>query len=685
VSRTQRLAAYSGVTLFSANNWQVPVCFLTAGYAGDKTNIRTTIENTWGRSGLTFTGWGSCANPPPANSVPIELVEDGGSGGVAAAGLGSRLGGGANAPQIQLFFGSSRAFLLSNSVHEMGHALGFPHEMQRDDKTTCPTPAGADSQWDILPGIPKASPYDPDSIMNYCRDYDRDGNGDINGGGETDDNFALTNLDLAGVRLLYGTRPNETLDAAFALVAGNTNTGTWTPAGQNSWNSAGAVNSATRNGVGSYTVTFPRIGNSAGGNVQVTGGTTRQCKMSSWSVTSSSVNVAVNCKNEYSQAADAEFMVSYVRRFDNPGIGEGAYLYYSGSSVPATYSWNSMGGTNSVTRNGTGSYTATLPSIGADGVANGTVIVTGYGTDATHCKVANWSLSGSNVLVNVLCFDHANASDSAFSLSYSRQSPTGTPSVGYLWANDPSNTALYYPLSGYRALKINRGDGTHSWSDNAFSVQRQTIGSYLVRFKDLPYTSDPQLLYEKSSVHVTAYGNNSNYCTLGSRWGDDVNGYVTVNCWNYSGVASDTVFAVSYGSTLSANGPVYGIRANANNQIVTAENAGASSLIANRTAIGAWERFELISNGDFTVSLFALINRRYVTAENAGAAALIANRTGIGNWEMFRRTKNADGSLSFTAVVNGKYVTAEDGGNSPLIANRTAIGDWEKFRLEGAP
>jgi hypothetical protein len=33
-----------------------------------------------------------------------------------------------------------------------------------------------------------------------------------------------------------------------------------------------------------------------------------------------------------------------------------------------------------------------------------------------------------------------------------------------------------------------------------------------------------------------------------------------------------------------------------NNMLVTAENAGASPLIANRTAIGPWEEFDLVGN-----------------------------------------------------------------------------------------
>jgi hypothetical protein len=45
--------------------------------------------------------------------------------------------------------------------------------------------------------------------------------------------------------------------------------------------------------------------------------------------------------------------------------------------------------------------------------------------------------------------------------------------------------------------------------------------------------------------------------------------------------------------------------------------------------------FALVHNGDGSVSLRANANNNYVTAENAGAAPLIANRTAIGPWEEF--------------------------------------------------
>ena len=71
-----------------------------------------------------------------------------------------------------------------------------------------------------------------------------------------------------------------------------------------------------------------------------------------------------------------------------------------------------------------------------------------------------------------------------------------------------------------------------------------------------------------------------------------------------------------------------------------ADNNGAASLIANRTAVGLWETFQLLHNGDGSVTLRAAVNSQLVTAENAGAAALIANRTAVGPWEEFDLISN---------------------------------------------
>jgi len=127
--------------------------------------------------------------------------------------------------------------------------------------------------------------------------------------------------------------------------------------------------------------------------------------------------------------------------------------------------------------------------------------------------------------------------------------------------------------------------------------------------------------------------------------------------------------------------PVISLRSHANAQLVTADNAGAAPLIANRAAIGPWEQFDLLDAGNGNIALRAHANGLVVTAENAGTASLIANRTAVGLWETFQLVHNPDGSVALRALVNSMFVTAENAGAAPLIANRAAIGPWEEFDL----
>ena len=90
--------------------------------------------------------------------------------------------------------------------------------------------------------------------------------------------------------------------------------------------------------------------------------------------------------------------------------------------------------------------------------------------------------------------------------------------------------------------------------------------------------------------------------------------------------------ALSYHPAIPFGAPV-SINARANLRYVSAENAGSSALLADRDAVGSWEKFQFINLGNGNVALEALVNGRYVTAENAGSSALIANRTAIGAWE----------------------------------------------------
>lgn len=129
---------------------------------------------------------------------------------------------------------------------------------------------------------------------------------------------------------------------------------------------------------------------------------------------------------------------------------------------------------------------------------------------------------------------------------------------------------------------------------------------------------------------------------------------------------------------------VIGLRAAVNGRFVTAENAGASALIANRTSIGPWETFDVVPIGGGLYGLRAHANGKYVCADAAGASPLIANRTSIGPWETFDLPLQSDGSTAIRAMVNRRFVTAESAGARPLIANRTSVGPWEKFTTTGS-
>ncbi|MBJ6361385.1 glycoside hydrolase family 95-like protein [Paenibacillus sp. GCM10012307] len=84
---------------------------------------------------------------------------------------------------------------------------------------------------------------------------------------------------------------------------------------------------------------------------------------------------------------------------------------------------------------------------------------------------------------------------------------------------------------------------------------------------------------------------------------------------------------------VDAGGGAVALLATINNKYVTA--SATASLIADATTIGTAQKFNWISNSDGTFSLQAVVNGQYVCADSAGVAALIANRPAIGSWEKF--------------------------------------------------
>ncbi|MCC7376586.1 MAG: FAD-binding protein [Verrucomicrobiales bacterium] len=115
---------------------------------------------------------------------------------------------------------------------------------------------------------------------------------------------------------------------------------------------------------------------------------------------------------------------------------------------------------------------------------------------------------------------------------------------------------------------------------------------------------------------------------------------------------------------------------------VCAENGGGGNLVADRSAIREWERFEMVylQREPTRIGLRAA-NGQFVCAETGGGTELKANRHELRSWEKFELVRATGGKVALR-VANGQYVCAE-GGAGKLVANRSAVREWESFELVG--
>lgn len=291
-------------------------------------------------------------------------------------------------------------------------------------------------------------------------------------------------------------------------------------------NSTGGQNFVTRTGVGAYSVWFQNLGNGiVGGTVDVTayGTTSNACRVLNWGPNGVWQQVNVRCTNTAGVPVDWYFTALYTRPVGN--LGPHANLWYSGSSTPAPWKYNSTGGNNNVTTWGAaGSYRAILPGMPLN---TGTVKVTAYGAAANRCKVWLWNVNG----VFVRCFNTAGAlTASPFTLTFSQRLPLygWVGQEGHVWANQPAAPGCYAPAAAW----------SYNSTGGGKAVCHTGVGTYRVAFAGLGAAA--------GHVQVTAYDGSSAECTI-QGWGPSGTTQLAwVRCVNAAGAPVNAYFTLQY-------------------------------------------------------------------------------------------------------------------------------------------
>lgn len=218
------------------------------------------------------------------------------------------------------------------------------------------------------------------------------------------------------------------------------------------------------------------------------------------------------------------------------------YVGTLGGELSSAESYNSAGGTNSVSIAGTGLFEVTLGGLGNS--LDSDIQVNAVNTDGTghYCTIGGWfSGNGVDVSASVYCFDSSgNPLTEDFTLLYqARTSAPPSGSIAFLWADQPSIAvgSSYTPSSTY----------SYNSTGAVNKVHHQATGVYVVH---LPGISDD------GNVQVTAYGDVAARCEV-KGWSPQGTGtVVSVYCVNAANTPTDEYFDLSYTEgTTEAGGP----------------------------------------------------------------------------------------------------------------------------------
>jgi hypothetical protein len=191
------------------------------------------------------------------------------------------------------------------------------------------------------------------------------------------------------------------------------------------------------------------------------------------------------------------------------------------------------GGTNTVTRTGTGAYRVTFANLA---VLGGTAHVTAYG-GSHQCKVSSWGSSGADLQLNVLCFAPGGAAVNGrfTALFYKDGTKSSFYANAYLWADQPTTAGCTTPSLAYQ---FNSRGATNT-------ACRVSTGEYDVTMPHMePDRFNPTT--KGGTVQVTAYGSGSERCKVRYWYESMTNVIARVGCSTAAGVAADSRFTASF-------------------------------------------------------------------------------------------------------------------------------------------
>jgi hypothetical protein len=123
------------------------------------------------------------------------------------------------------------------------------------------------------------------------------------------------------------------------------------------------------------------------------------------------------------------------------------------------------------------------------------------------------------------------------------------------------------------------------------------------------------------------------------------------------------------------------IRASANGLFTSADqNRGTwAPLVADRTAVDAWEQFQVVDAGGGFIAFRSIGTGLFVSADQARAAwaPLVADRATIGTWEQFTWSDIAGGAFTLRGRATNRFVSADLNRGAALVSDRTAASMWE--------